>query len=69
MRRRYGSRRMGRMMMHGGCCGSYDEPSVEDKIEMLEEYQRNLEQETADVAERIRRLREEPADEKETVDI
>ena len=71
MRRGYGARRrmMGRMMMHGGCCGSFEEPAVEDKIEMLEEYQRNLEEETADVAERIRRLREEPAEDKETVGI
>ena len=46
------------MMMHGGCHGWSDEPSVEDKIEWFEEYQRDLEQETADVAERIRRLKE-----------
>ena len=47
-----------RMMMHGGCHDRYEEPSVEDRIGWLEEYQRDLEQETADVAERIRRLRE-----------
>jgi len=52
-----------RMMMHramaeSGCHGRYEEPSVEDKIEFFEEYQRDLEQETADVAERIRRLKE-----------
>jgi hypothetical protein len=47
-----------RMMMPGGCCGPYEGPSVEDEIDWLEEYQRDLEQETADVAERIRRLRE-----------
>lgn len=61
------SRRMmaRRMMMHrsgGGCHGRYEEPSVEDQIGFLEEYQRDLEQETADVAERIRRLRERQAD-------
>ena len=47
-----------RMMMHGGCHGRYEEPSIDDKIDWLEEYQRDLEQETADVAERIRRLKE-----------
>ena len=52
-----------RMMMHramgeGGCHGRYEEPSVEEKIEFFEEYQRDLEQETADVAGRIRRLKE-----------
>ena len=47
-----------RMMMHGGCHGWYEEPSIDDKIEWLEEYQRDLEQETADVAERIRRMKE-----------
>lgn len=49
---------MARMMWHGGCHDWYEEPSVEDRIAWLEEYQRDLEQETADVAERIRRLRE-----------
>ncbi len=62
MRRGYGmrGRRMmaQRMMMHGGCHGRYEEPSVEDEIAFFEEYQRDLEQETADVAERIRRLKE-----------
>ena len=52
-----------RMMMHramgeGGCHGRYEEPSVEERIGFFEEYQRDLEQETADVAERIRRLKE-----------
>lgn len=52
-----------RMMMHrmmggGGCHGRYEEPSVEDQIGFLEEYQRDLEQETADVAERIKKLKE-----------
>ena len=45
------------MMMYGGCQG-YEEPTIEDKIGWLEEYQRDLEQETADVAGRIRRLKE-----------
>ena len=49
---------MARHWMQGGCHGWYEEPSLEDKIEWLEEYQRDLEQETADVAERIRRLKE-----------
>ena len=48
---------MARHWMHGGC-HSYEEPSIEDKISWLQEYQRDLEQETADVAERIRRLKE-----------
>ncbi len=59
-----------RMMMHGGCHGRYDEPSVEDRLAFLEEYQRDLEQETADVAERIRRLRErESSPDEETVQV
>lgn len=45
-----------RMMM--GCCGPHETPSIDDEIDWLEEYQRDLEQETADVAERIRRLKE-----------
>jgi hypothetical protein len=50
-----------RMMMHramaeGGCHGYYEEPSIDERI--YEEYQRDLEQETADVAERIRKLKE-----------
>jgi hypothetical protein len=47
-----------RMMMYGGCHGHHEEPSVEDRLAFLEEYQRDLEQETADVAERIRKLKE-----------
>ncbi len=62
MRRGYGmrGRRMmaRRMWMHGGCCGPHEEPSAEDRLAYLEEYQRDLEQETADVAERIRKLKE-----------
>ena len=66
---RGGSRRMmaRRMMMHrmmsgGSCHGRYEEPPMEDQIGFLEEYQRDLEQETADVAERIRRLKERQAE-------
>ena len=59
-----GGRMMARRMMMframggGGCHGYYEEPSAEDRLAFLEEYQRDLEQETADVAERIRRLKE-----------
>ncbi len=58
------------MMRHGGpwggpgmCWPGWGEPEIsdEDRISMLEEYQRDLEQEVADVAERIKRLREEKA--------
>ena len=49
---------MARAWMHGGCCGPDEEPTIDDEISWLEEYQRDLEQETADVAERIRRLKE-----------
>ena len=65
-----------RMMMHramggGGCHGRYEEPSVEDKIEFFEEYQRDLEKEIADVAERLRRLKEakEATSEEPTVQV
>ena len=63
MSRRMMARRMmmHRMMGGGGCHGRYEEPPVEDQIEALEEYQRDLEQETADVAERIKRLKERQA--------
>ena len=77
MRRGYGmgGRRMmaRRMMMYramggGGCHGHHQEPSVEDRLAFLEEYQRDLEQETANVAERIRKLKErESAPEESTV--
>jgi len=61
-----------RMMVHwmrhggGGPCGPgwsrhWGEWSPEDMISMLEEYQRDLEQEVEDVAERIKRLKEEKA--------
>lgn len=36
--------------------------SEEDRLTMLEEYQRDLEQEVENVAERIRRFKEEKAD-------
>jgi hypothetical protein len=64
-----------RMMMHhamagGGCHGRFEEPTVEEKMEFLQEYQRDLEQETADVAERIRRLKEqEDTSEEPTVQV
>lgn len=64
-----------RMMMHHhlmgsgpwGPCGPGEgrgRPgwSGEDRLAMLEEYQRDLEQEVEDVAERIRRFKEEKAD-------
>lgn len=53
---------MARAWTHGGWCGPYEEPTIDDKINWLEEYQRDLEQETADVAERIRRLKERRAE-------
>ena len=74
MRRRMMHRRMmmhHRMMRHGsgwaGPCGPAEgrgRPgwSDEDRLAMLEEYQRDLEQEVEDVAERIRRFKEEQAD-------
>jgi hypothetical protein len=49
---------------HGrGGCGSHRRrfPDAETLLRRLEEYQRDLEQETADVADLIRRLREEKA--------
>jgi hypothetical protein len=74
MRRRMMHRRMmmhHRMMRHGsGCAGpcgpaeGRERPgwSDEDRLAILEEYQRDLEQEVEDVAERIRRFKEEKAD-------
>jgi len=73
MRRRMMRRRMmmHQMMRHGfgmaGPCGPGEgrgRPgwSEEDRLAMLEEYQRDLEQEVEDVAERIRRFKEEKAD-------
>lgn len=63
------------MMRHGGPwaapCGVwttpfgagwwYHEVSDDDRIAMLEEYQRDLEQEVEDIAERIKRLKEQKA--------
>ncbi len=56
------------MMRHGwpwaGPCGPgwwREEMSRDDLVAMLEEYQRDLEQEVEDVAERIKRLKEEKA--------
>ncbi len=60
------------MMRHGpgwlGSCGPGEGRdrarwSDEDRLEILEEYQRDLEQEVEDVAERIKRIREEKAKE------
>lgn len=41
-------------------CESHWEPTAEEKIRWLEEYQRDLEQETADVASHIAELRSTP---------
>jgi hypothetical protein len=43
----------------GGRCGHRRFPDAETLLRRLEDYQRDLEQETADVADLIRRLREE----------
>jgi hypothetical protein len=62
MHRRYRRHRHGHG--HGGCGPgsrrSY--PSREERLQALEEYQKDLEQEVADVAERIRRLKEQPTE-------
>ena len=42
----------------GRCWGRHRYPSSEELLEQLEEHQRDLEQEVADVADLIRRLRE-----------
>jgi hypothetical protein len=44
---------------HGGCGRGRRFPDAETLLRRLEEYQRDLEQETADVADLIRRLKEE----------
>ena len=74
MKRRMMRRRMmmhHHMMRHGpgmaGPCGPGEGRgrsgwSDEDRLAMLEAYQRDLEQEVEDVAERIRRFKEEKAD-------
>jgi hypothetical protein len=61
--------------MHGrrhghGRCGHFGRrrfPTSEELLKALEEHQRDLEQEVADVADLIRRLREEKARETATV--
>ena len=46
-----------------GCCGGPARyPNREEWLRGLEEYQKDLEQEVADIADLIRRLREEPAE-------
>jgi len=64
MHRRYRRHRHGHGHGHGGCGPgarrSY--PSREERLQALEEYQKDLEQEVADVAERIRRLKEQPTE-------
>ncbi len=52
---------------HGGCGGRRRFPSSEELLRALEEHQRDLEQEVADVAELIRKLREERSKEATTV--
>ena len=54
MNRVHGRRHHGR-----GHCGRRRFPDAETLLRRLEEYQRDLEQETADVADLIRRLKEE----------
>ena len=51
-------------LMMGGCGGWWGEgpEDVEAHIAALEEFQRDLEEATADVAERIRRLKERRAE-------
>ncbi len=60
---------MRRAMAGYGCHGYHEEPSIEDEVAFLEEYQRDLEQETADVAERIRRLKETQHTSEDTVEV
>ena len=58
----------GRRYGHGRCGhGRRRFPSSEELLKSLEEHQRDLEQEVADVADLIRRLREEKARETATV--
>jgi hypothetical protein len=52
---------------HRGCGRGRRFPSSEELLKALEEHQRDLEQEVADVADLIRRLREEKAQETATV--
>lgn len=44
---------------HGCGCGHHDESQAKTDLESLEQLQRDLEQEVADVAGRIRRFRDE----------
>ena len=53
-------RRMGRR--GSGRCGGGRYPSRDEWLRGLEEYQKDLEQEVADIADLIRRLREEPSE-------
>jgi hypothetical protein len=46
----------------GGRCGGGRYPNREEWLGRLEEYQKDLEQEVADIADLIRRLREEPSE-------
>jgi hypothetical protein len=48
----------GRRHHRGGCRRGRRFPDAETLLQRLEEYQRDLEQETADVADLIRRLKE-----------
>jgi hypothetical protein len=54
-----------RMHRRRGCHGRF--PSREEQLKRLEEYQRDLEQEIADVADVIRRLRQDEPAETSTV--
>ena len=58
-----------RHLGHRGCGRGHGRrfPSSEELLKALEEHQRDLEQEVADVADLIRRLREEKAQEAATV--
>jgi hypothetical protein len=57
-------RHRGRHRFHGRGC---EPPSREERLRRLEEYQRDLEQEVADVAEAIERLRREQTADATTV--
>ena len=54
---------------HGRGCGHWSRrfPSSEELLRTLEEHQKDLEQEVADVAELIRRLKQEQATQPATV--
>ena len=57
----------GRRSHRRGCHGGRRFPDAETLLRRLEEYQRDLEEETADVADLLRRLKEEKATETTTV--